>query len=37
MIKEATRLETYLPMSYRTSKERDYVRFLWEALMQPAS
>lgn len=31
MIEEATRLETYLPLSYRTPKERDYVRFLWEA------
>ena len=31
MIEEAARLETYLPMSYRTPKERDYVRFLWEA------
>lgn len=31
MIEEATRLETYLPLSYRTPKERDYIRFLWEA------
>lgn len=31
MIEEAARLETYLPMSYRTPKERDYIRFLWEA------
>lgn len=31
MIEEATRLETYLPLSWRTTKERDYVRFLWEA------
>ena len=31
MIEEAARLETYLPVSYRTPKERDYVRFLWEA------
>ena len=31
MIEEATRLETYLPLSYRTTKERDYIRFLWEA------
>lgn len=31
MIEEAARLETYLPLSYRTPKERDYVRFLWEA------
>ncbi len=31
MIEEAARLETYLPMSWRTTKERDYVRFLWEA------
>ena len=31
MIEEAARLETYLPLSYRTTKERDYVRFLWEA------
>ncbi|MCO6409482.1 hypothetical protein [Hoeflea alexandrii] len=31
MIEEAAQLETYLPLSYRTTKERDYVRFLWEA------
>lgn len=31
MIEEAARLEVYLPLSYRTPKERDYVRFLWEA------
>jgi hypothetical protein len=31
MIEEANRLETYLPLSYRTAKERDYIRFLWEA------
>lgn len=31
MIEEATRLETYLPLSYRTPKERDYIHFLWEA------
>lgn len=31
MIEEAAQLETYLPLSYRTPKERDYVRFLWEA------
>lgn len=31
MIEEAARLETYLPLSYRTPKERDYIRFLWEA------
>lgn len=31
MIDEATRLEAYLPLSYRTTKERDYIRFLWEA------
>lgn len=31
MIEEAIRLETYLPLSYRSTKERDYIRFLWEA------
>lgn len=31
MIEEAIRLEAYLPMSWRTTKERYYVRFLWEA------
>lgn len=31
MIEEATRLETYLPLSYRSTKERDYIGFLWEA------
>lgn len=31
MIEEAARLETNLPLSYRTPKERDYIRFLWEA------
>jgi hypothetical protein len=31
MIEEATRLEAYLPLSYGTPKERDYIRFLWEA------
>lgn len=31
MIEEAARLETFLPLSYRTSKDRDYIRFLWEA------
>lgn len=31
MIEEATRLETCLPLSYRTTKERDSIRFLWEA------
>jgi hypothetical protein len=31
MIEEAARLEAYLPLSYRTPKERDYIRFLWEA------
>jgi hypothetical protein len=31
MIEEATKLEAYLPLSFRTTKERDYVRFLWEA------
>lgn len=27
MIEETTRLETYLPLSYRTPKERDYIHF----------
>ncbi|RDJ18360.1 hypothetical protein B5K05_01325 [Rhizobium phaseoli] len=31
MIEEAVKLEMYLPMSFPTTKERDYVRFLWEA------
>ncbi len=31
MIEEASELEGFLPLSYRTPKERDYVRFLWEA------
>lgn len=31
MIDEAAQLEAYLPLSYRTPKERDYIRFLWEA------
>lgn len=31
MIEEATKLETFLPLSYRTSTESDYIRFLWEA------
>jgi hypothetical protein len=31
MIEEAGELEDFLPLSYRTPKERDYVRFLWEA------
>lgn len=30
MIEEAARLEIYLPLSFRTTKERDYIRFLWE-------
>ncbi|CAN7416498.1 hypothetical protein [Brevundimonas sp. LjRoot202] len=30
MIEEAAHLEGFLPLSYRTPKERDYVRFLWE-------
>lgn len=31
MIEEAVRLENYLPLSYRTTKEGDYIHFLWEA------
>lgn len=31
MIDEATELENYLPIAYRSTKERDYIRFLWEA------
>ena len=31
MIEEATKLETFLPLSYRTTTERKYIRFLWEA------
>lgn len=31
MIEEARQLEGFLPISYRTAKEEEYVRFLWEA------
>lgn len=31
MIEEADQLEGFLPISYRTAKEQEYVRFLWEA------
>lgn len=31
MIEEAGQLEDFLPISYRTAKEEQYVRFLWEA------
>jgi hypothetical protein len=31
MIEEADQLEGFLPISYRTPKEEEYVRFLWEA------
>ena len=31
MIEEAGELEAFLPQSFRTTKERDYVRFLWDA------
>lgn len=31
MIDEASDLEAFLPISYRTAKEEEYVRFLWEA------
>jgi hypothetical protein len=31
MIEEAGQLEDFLPISYRTPKEEQYVRFLWEA------
>jgi hypothetical protein len=31
MIEEANQLDGFLPLSYRTPKERDYVRFLWAA------
>ena len=31
MIEEAGHLEGFLPISYRTAKEEEYVRFLWEA------
>lgn len=31
MIEEAGKLEGFLPISYRTAKEEEYVRFLWEA------
>jgi hypothetical protein len=31
MIEEADLLQSFLPLSYRTSKEGDYVSFLWES------
>ena len=31
MIDEASQLEGFLPISYRTAKEEEYVHFLWEA------
>jgi hypothetical protein len=31
MIEEAAKLEAYLPVAYQTTKERDYVSFLWDA------
>ena len=31
MIEESGQLEGFLPISYRTAKEEEYVRFLWEA------
>lgn len=31
MIEEAGELQGFLPISYRTAKEQEYVRFLWEA------
>jgi hypothetical protein len=31
MIEDADQLASFLPISYRTSKEEEYVRFLWEA------
>ncbi|MGO7321852.1 hypothetical protein ACCS95_25500 [Rhizobium ruizarguesonis] len=31
MIEEASKLEAYLPLSFQSTKERDYMRFLWEA------
>lgn len=31
MIEDADQLEGFLPISYRTPKEEEYVRFLWEA------
>lgn len=31
MMEEAAQLESFLPISYRTPKEEQYVRFLWEA------
>lgn len=29
MIEEADQLHAFLPISYRTAKEEEYVRFLW--------
>ncbi len=31
MIEEATELETYLPLAFRSPKEREYMQFLWDA------
>lgn len=31
MIEDAGQLEAFLPISYRTAQEEEYVRFLWEA------
>ena len=31
MIEGAETIHDFLPVSYDTAKERDYVRFLWEA------
>lgn len=31
MIEEAAELETFLPLAFRSPKERDYVAFLWDA------
>ena len=28
---EATELANYLPLSFKTRSEQDYIRFLWEA------
>lgn len=30
-MEEAGELENYLPFSFKTPKEQDYIEFLWEA------
>ncbi len=37
MIEEAEQLEGFLPISYRTATEKEYVRFLWDAFSDNCS